>query len=131
LGNKVKWSWQSIHPETFACGGGCIDTCQWLFMEYYAGFPTIECLDDEIVLPQPLYTVLAWFMRSEILDVYWAGRENHAANSYKKALDLLTAFNMSDTASFPLESVNQNINKYGTTPIDYKSTSRTSARNVY
>jgi uncharacterized membrane-anchored protein YitT (DUF2179 family) len=63
-------------------------------------------------LPQPLYTVLAYFIASDVLDVYGQMRENQSVNFYNKAQKLLFAFNNKDVIDHSIEAIDMNSKQY-------------------
>lgn len=82
-----------------------------IWVEYYAGYNPINCLDDEILLPLPLYPVLADYIISDALDIYGQSREWVAANIYSKARDALFAFNETDSRTTDIKKVDTRANE--------------------
>lgn len=100
-GRNNPWYWWQVIlvylPE-------CVST-QGIWVEYHAWYNPITCYEDDINLPHPLYPVLADFIISDALDVYWQSKEWIAANAYQKAKESLFWFNEADSRAYDIKSV--------------------------
>lgn len=111
-GRYNPWFWWQIISAKLP--STCCDDkkCDHVYVEYYWGYNPVTCFDDEIYLPQPLYTVLAYLIASDVLDVDWQLRENQSVNFYNKAQKLLYAFNGKDVIDHSFEAIDMNTKQY-------------------
>lgn len=87
---QVPWGkWSKIvalylAPECDLCTIDC-DPDDWVFIEYYAWFELIKCLDDVIPVPDQEISTLVNYVASEILASSSGNKEQQSLNYFNKA----------------------------------------------